>query len=194
MKNNFLEIDSNNNSLKENIEIGQGIMGLEFGMSRKDVKKKLGKPDEIEIFPPEEEDDGKSEVWHYDDLELSVSFDEIEEWTLTTLAVSSPNYLFEGIHLIGLSLEETMQQMELLDVGEFVLMDVNQDDDDEEEVDSQVATLFHAGVNLWFENGITSEIQWGSIWEEEEDIPKKKKKKKKQEEPKYPSSADFDYF
>ena len=177
-----------------NIEIGQGILGLEFGMDRRDVRKTLGKPDEIESFPPETEEDGATEVWHYDDLELSASFDETEEWTLTTLAVSSPDYLFEGVNLIGQSLEETMQQMEFLDIGEFLLIDVKPDEneDDDDDNDLEVATIFHGGLNLWFENGITTEIQWGPIWEEEE--PEKKKKKKKEIEVPPPKKEEDDFY
>jgi len=163
---------------KTNIEVGQGILGLEFGMDRREVKKILGKPDEIETWPPDEEEEGSTEVWHYDDFELSASFDEADDWVMTSLAVSSEAYLFEGVNLIGLSLEETMQQIEFLDIGEFVLMDVKPDEnDDDDDTENQVATIFHAGVNLWFENGITSEIQWGPIWEEEEQPSKKKKEK-----------------
>jgi len=165
---------------KINIEIATGILGIDFGMTRRQVRKVLGRPNEKDYLPAENPEDGVTEVWHYDDLEMSVTFDETENWKLTTFAVSSPDFLFEGVNLIGLSVEEVMEQIDFMDLGDMIIMDVN-DEDDDIDVETQVGTIFHSGVNLWFVNGITTEIQWGKIWEEEYEIEKPPKKKKKKE-------------
>jgi hypothetical protein len=155
---------------EKNIEIGMGVLGIQFGMSRDEVKGILGEPDEIETFTPEEDNEYLSEVWHYDEHELSATFDEMENWRMIALAVSSPDYLFQGVNLIGLSQEETLHQIELLELGEIELEDVQiEDEDDDENSEHQVASIYDAGLNLWFENGITSEIQWGPLWEDDED-------------------------
>ena len=156
---------------EKNIEIGMGVLGLEFGMNRKDVKELLGKPDEIEKIKPEEDnedyDEGVVEVWHYDEHELSVTFDEQEDWLVAAMAVSSPDYLFQGVSMIGVSSEEVMQQLELMGFAGFEVEDL-EIEDNEDLNEYQVCSIFSAGLHLWFENGMTTEMQWGPVWEEEE--------------------------
>jgi hypothetical protein len=151
-----------------NIELGMGVLGVEFGMSRKEVEKILGKPSEIEKIAPEAKGDGAVEAWHYDELELSATFDELEDWQLIALSVSSPDFMLEGIDVIGLSQQEVIQQIELLDIGEIEIEEMPVDDDDEI-TEHLVATVEDAGLNIWFEDGIATEIQWGPIWDEDEE-------------------------
>src|SRR5690554_6076194 len=136
----------------KNIKLGSGLGALKFGMTREEVKAALGEPNEIENYNPLEEDEGQSEAWHYDEMELSANFDEEDNFKLTSLAVSSPDYLFEGVNLIGLSQEEVMQQIEMMDLGEVEMEDVAEE-----------------SLNLWFEEGQLSEIQWGPYWDEDEE-------------------------
>ena len=105
----------------------------------------------------DEEDEGQTEAWHYDEHELSATFDEEDDWRLTSLAVSSPDFLFQGVNLIGLSNEEVIQQIEIMDLGEVSMEEIS----DDELPDQQVATIVDASLNLWFEDGILTEIQWG---------------------------------
>ncbi|MFW5753393.1 MAG: hypothetical protein ACOCV9_01205, partial [Marinilabiliaceae bacterium] len=84
----------------KNIELGKGLDKLYFGMNREAFRDIMGEPDEIETIENEELPEDLSEAWHYDDLELSASFDKLEDWRLTSLAVSSPDYTFEGIDLL----------------------------------------------------------------------------------------------
>jgi hypothetical protein len=149
----------------KNIKLGSGLGALKFGMTREEVKAALGEPNEIENYNPLEEDEGQSEAWHYDEMELSANFDEEDNFKLTSLAVSSPDYLFEGVNLIGLSQEEVMQQIEMMDLGEVEMEDVA-----EEEVAQQmVCSIAEVSLNLWFEEGHLSEIQWGPYWDEDEE-------------------------
>lgn len=147
----------------KNVVLGQGILGVSFGMTRDEVKSILGEPDEIETYDDEEE--GESVAWHFDEYELSATFDEADDYRLTSLAVSSPDYLFEGINLIGLSTEEVIQQLEIMDLGDVSIEEIS----DEEIPDQQVATIIDASLNLWFEGGLLTEIQWGPYWDEEEE-------------------------
>lgn len=149
----------------KNIKLGSGLGTLKFGMTREEVKAALGEPNEIENYNPLEEDEGQSEAWHYDEMELSANFDEEDNFKLTSLAVSSPDYLFEGVNLIGLSQEEVMQQIEMMDLGEVEMEDVA-----EEEVAQQmVCSIAEVSLNLWFEERQLSEIQWGPYWDEDEE-------------------------
>ncbi|WP_026475420.1 hypothetical protein [Alkaliflexus imshenetskii] len=150
---------------KKNVKLGTGLDGIRFGMTRQEMKMQIGEPSEVEEFTPEDEEDGKSEAWHYDELELSATFDELDDWRLTSLAVSSPEYLFEGIDLIGLSQEEVLQQVELMELGELELDSVA----DENEVEQEVGSIAEVSLNLWFEEGLLTEIQWGPFWDEDEE-------------------------
>lgn len=149
----------------KNIKLGKGLGDLQFGMSREDFKKIMGEPDEVEVIENEEMPEDQSEAWHYDEVELSASFDKMEDWRLTSLAVSSDDYTFEGIDLIGLSQQEVMNQIEMMDLGDISLEELSE----EEENSQQIATLLDVSLNLWFDNGILSEIQWGPYWDDDEE-------------------------
>lgn len=149
-----------------NIELGKGLDKLHFGMSREAFKAFMGEPDEVEELANEDEVDDRSEVWHYDEMEISASFDEQEDWRLTSMAVSSPDFTFEGVDLIGLSQQEVMAQTELMDLGDALIEDVSENG----QTSHQMVFLPEVSLNLWFDNGLLSEIQWGPYWSEEEEI------------------------
>jgi len=142
------------NKLK-NIEIGVGIGELKFGMTPEMVIDILGEPDEKETENFSEVDpDFYSEEWHYDDLELSLSFDMLEQMELGTISVSSDHYLFEGEQLIGLSRKKVDELLKKMDLSskweEFKEIDEGGD----------LLTNEDEGLSFWFENGILTEIQW----------------------------------
>ncbi|MFO8000707.1 MAG: hypothetical protein R6U46_05640 [Marinilabilia sp.] len=149
----------------KNIELGKGLGKLHFGMDREAFLELMGEPDEIETIENEEMPEDLSEAWHYDEVELSASFDKMEDWRLTSLAVSSGDYTFEGIDLIGLSQQEVMEQIEMMDLGDVSIEELS----DDEEKSQQIATLLDVSLNLWFDDGILTEIQWGPYWDEEEE-------------------------
>jgi len=149
----------------KNIQLGNGLDNLQFGITREAFKAIMGEPDEVEVIENEDFPEDQSEAWHYDEVELSASFDKIEDWRLTSLAVSSPDYTFEGIDLIGLSQQEVMEQIEMMELGDVSIEELSED----EENSQQIATLLDVSLNLWFDNGILSEIQWGPYWDEEEE-------------------------
>ena len=149
----------------KNIELGKGMEKLYFGMDREAFREIMGEPDEIETIENEELPQDQSEAWHYDDVELWASFDKLEDWRLTSLAVSSPDFTFEGIDLIGQSQQEVMEQIEMMGLGDVSIEELS----DDEENSQQIATLLDVSLNLWFDNGVLTEIQWGPYWDEEEE-------------------------
>ena len=72
----------------KNIQFGIGLGIIKFGMSRDQVKIILGEPNEKELHYDEDANIDASELWHYDDLDISISFDQEEDWKLVTLAVT----------------------------------------------------------------------------------------------------------
>ena len=147
------------------IKLGQGIGEVKFGMTRAEVVSIMGEPSEKEVLPPFDGELGGSEAWHYDTIELSASYDEEEGFKLCSLAASSTDSLFEGIDLIGLSQEEVLQQIEILGLGD-VEIETIANEEGEEQI---VASIPEVSLNLWFEDGHLSEIQWGPFWDEEEE-------------------------
>ena len=148
------------------IKIGEGLGDIKFGMSREQVRAALGEPDDMDQFDDSELDDDASESWHYDELELSLSFDEDSDWKLVTVAVSSPDYTFHNKNLIGLSAEALMAELEPLQLGEY-----ETDDWSSEEIpDHKLISFPDAQLNFWLENGELTEIQWGPLFDGDDEI------------------------
>ena len=150
----------------KNITLGQGLDELQFGLSREEVTKILGEPTEKEHMDGDEES-GALDAWHYDEKHLSLSFEADCEWLLTSITTASPDVIFEGIDLIGLSQGEVMEQMEVFNLGEFDMQDVSS----EELPNQTIATNADFSINLFFDNDILTEIQWGPYWDDEEEKP-----------------------
>ncbi|MFA6401982.1 MAG: hypothetical protein WCX31_10205 [Salinivirgaceae bacterium] len=147
----------------ENIEIGIGIGPLRFGMEREEAKKLMGEPDEVEEYDETEDMLGRSEIWHYDDQEISLSFEEGEEWTLVAIATSSEDVTIAGKKMIGLAKEEVFKFATEFQLGEMEEEQLT----DEDGISSTVLSFYESGMNLWFEDNLLSEIQWGALWDEE---------------------------
>ncbi|MFB6317330.1 hypothetical protein [Saccharicrinis sp. FJH54] len=147
----------------QNIIIGQGLGDLRFGMSMDEVRDILGDPDEIEKYTDDEEDDNLTETWHYDEQELSLSFDEMTGWILVTIAVSSVDYAFEGLKLIGLSYDSVMQKVKKLELGDMVSEDIT----DDEGLKQKLVSFDDVAVSFWFEEDLLSEIIWAPVWDDE---------------------------
>lgn len=149
--------------MKENlreIHIGQGLGNLRFGISRDEVINELGQPSDKEVYDltddPDLEDD-RTEAWHYDDLNISLSFDEVSQWKLTSIAVSSDDFTLEGKALVGRKKAELLEDFSKRQWGEI-------EEDDEVGADQSGQSLVYvegASLSLWFEDNVLSEVQWG---------------------------------
>ena len=145
----------------EEILPGTGLGELKFGMSRDEVKALLGEPDETDFFEEPEEEEDASESWHYDELEISVSFDECDDWKLSTVAVSSARYTLFGKAVVGLSKVELVSML-----AENGISDLEEEDWSEgEPEDLKLLTSEELQVNFWMEDGLVSEVQWGILFE-----------------------------
>lgn len=146
---------------KEIFEIkpGFGLGNIEFGSTRDEVKAKIGKPDEIETYDFSEEGDDASEVWHYDEYEMSLEFNKEFEWQLISFAVSGEEFNLKGERFIGKSKDIARSQMEELELGEM-------EEETNDEVDMISVPEFN--ISFWFEEGELSEIQWGPIFDDQD--------------------------
>jgi hypothetical protein len=141
--------------LKE-IKPGVGLGALRFGLSREQVQMQLGKPTEKEQYSLEDEEGELTEAWHYDEFDLSLSFDEAHDWKLSSIAVSNDEYTLEGVSLIG------RPQMEVLQEFQDRRWGTPEEDEEVSEGDPGNALYFveESSLSLWFEDGSLTEIQW----------------------------------
>ncbi|MFA5298751.1 MAG: hypothetical protein WC389_11155 [Lutibacter sp.] len=152
-------------ALKE-IKLGYGLGSLKFGMTRDEVKAMLGKPSFIDKYSHSDTENDLTESWQYDDLLLSLSFDEEEDWKLIMISVSDDFYELEGKSLIGLPQEELLEQLEEIDLGEWYIEDCSEDDTE----DQNVIESEEKSINLWINDGILDEIQWTPFFIDDDTI------------------------
>jgi len=150
----------------KDITLGQGLGKILFGLNRAQIADLLGDPSEVEAMDGDQ-DSGAMEAWHYDDKHLSLSFEEDCNWKLTSITSASPEIVFEGLDLIGLSQGEVMEQMEVFNLGEFELEDLST----EVLPNQTIATNTDFSLNLFFDHDILTEIQWGPFWDDESEMP-----------------------
>lgn len=146
----------------KDILAGEGLGKIKFGISRDELKAIIGEPDEIErADSPESEDGGLIEIWHYDELELSVSFDEEENWRLINIAVSSSDYEFMGQQIIGLENEKAIAKLKELGLENLTYEDFVPYNGT---TDLKVLSSEELNMNFWLENGALTEIQWEPLF------------------------------
>ncbi|PLX19084.1 MAG: hypothetical protein C0599_11365 [Salinivirgaceae bacterium] len=150
--------------LKE-IKAGIGLDNIKFGMFRDDVKNILGEPDEIDNHT-DNEDEGQTESWHYDELELSISFEEVDDMRLFSIAVSGEHYEFNGKKLIGSKKPQLLKDLKDLNITDLKEEAWETDDETKQEL------IFSEdlSLNFWMEDYELSEIQFGPLFEGEETI------------------------
>ncbi|MCB0515099.1 MAG: hypothetical protein R2798_08855 [Chitinophagales bacterium] len=160
------------------VNIGQGLGAVKFGISPDDLKKILGEPDDIDFFSYDEideffegdeedyeESEGDSESWHYDDIDASFTFELGDgDWRLISIASSDAELAFLGETLMGTSMQEIAKFVEKTDLGSYVIEDYSNED-----FPNHKLMYFDAkSLYLWFLDEQLSEIQWGVLWKDEE--------------------------
>lgn len=149
------------------IKIGVGLGDIKFGITKNDLKALVGEPTEIDTYNASGEEDGYlTESWHYDDHEFSVSFDEEDNWRLTTISISADNCSFNGLNLIGKDINNVLASLENNHLGDNELEDLS-----DETINQKLVCFLASSLNLWFEDDNLTEIQWGVLWSDE-DTPK----------------------
>ncbi len=149
------------------IRPGVGVGDVQFGMTRQQVVEILGEPNEIEGFAyPENENEDMEEIWHYDELELSASFEAEEDWCLVSLSVTGEDYRLHETPFIGLTKDALYAVLYDLDFGMLEYEDHSSLENPSHELIA--SSLF--GMNFWLENGKVSELQWNLMEVAEGDL------------------------
>lgn len=151
--------------LKE-IKLGYGLGVLKFGMSRSEVKLLLGEPSFIDKYSNSDSDNDLTESWEYDTLELSLSFEQEENWKLTVISITSDFYELDEKSFIGLSEKEALKKLEGFDNDELYLEDCSEQDGE----DNKVIEVEEKSINFWFIDGVLDEIQWSPFFIDDDTI------------------------
>jgi len=152
----------------KNIEPGIGLGDLKFGMAQDEVKEIIGLPNEIEIYQylPNTEESEFAENWHYEDLELSISFSSEDDWRMDTISINSNFYSLWTCIEIGQTMAQVEEKLKTLKIDNYICEDWS----NMESPDHKLFEFNEHYFNLWFDNGKLSEIQWSPKFINEEDI------------------------
>jgi len=135
---------------------GSGLGAIKFGMTRDEVIKIAGKPDDVENLPGfEEEISDTLESWHYDEYEFSLVFDADYEWRLVSIAVSDPYFTYNGVSIVGMDKQDVMDMLEKNNIEISGMEDVS----DEENPNLELVESDEEDLMIWFENDEAIEIQ-----------------------------------
>ena len=148
------------------IKSGTGLGDLKFGMNRETLKSLLGEPDEVEQYSLSGADDDQTESWHYDEIELAVSFIKVDDWKLVSLTTSSEDSLFKGSGMIGLSQKDLKSELKKLEVTDLETEDCST----EETPNLKLLFSMNEGMNFWLEEGIVTDVEWGVKYLNDEEI------------------------
>ena len=144
------------------IKLGNGLGNIKFGAKEGELKDALGEPSDIETS----EDDGLT-ILHYDDENLSFAFSEDYGNRLLSVTSSDGDARIEEVTLIGDSLQEVLDKLEVLGITDVDIEDISSD----EFPNQQLLTAFEYSLNLWFDEDELAEIQWGPFWDYDKDEP-----------------------
>ncbi len=140
---------------------GEGFGSLRFGMNRFQVRAALGEPDEIE----RDEESEDLEYWHYDELDLSLTFDELEEWRLTTIVSADDEIELFGVLIKALNREELLDILKKHGASEIHTEVVESGEESLEIVEAEEFEML-----IWLEGGAITEVQWGPYFSDEDTI------------------------
>ncbi len=151
---NFRIMASKNNI--RDIVPGTGLGDIKFGMTRKEVERLAGKPDETEHLPGLDDNPKDDlEVWHYDEYEFSVIFDAEYDWRVVSISLSDPYFHLFGKSIIGMPNDQALSFLKEMDIEISDFEDMS----DEDCSDLQKLESDANGLIMWIEEGRVCEIQ-----------------------------------
>lgn len=140
-----------------NIKPKEGLGDVKFLSTVDEFISMIGQPDDDELIQ-EKISKFNSRILHYDSLELSASFDEENNWKLTSITVNSDAFHINDIYLFNCSKIDFLKKIEPLDLGTYEIDVYN-----EEDYSSTTYYFKQNNISFWFENDALQKIQWGII-------------------------------
>lgn len=136
------------------IVAGTRLGEVEIGMTREELVNAIGEASEVEAYEYTEAA-LKAEDWHFDEFEVSVSFEEANDWTLSTIASSSSNCHFHSLRPIGMSEVNLIEALETLELGTLEKEAFEDEDGDS----MTVIRIKELNISFWIEDDEVSEIE-----------------------------------
>ena len=146
----------------QKIIAGYGLGKLKLGATREEILAILGEPGAVEEISYNDSDQDLAESWHYDKLDLSMTFDQEEDWRLITLAVTSDFYELEGLKLVGMSKSDLISTLEKLKIED---LDIEETEDGDIIFSSE-----DMGLDIWVEDNIVREVQVSVLFIDDDTI------------------------
>lgn len=143
------------------ILIGKGLPQIKFGMTKSQVNKILGEPDETEVYQYSEDESDLTNAWHYDELGFSITFDQENDWLLGSIAVSQTPCVLGSVDIMDMTKEALVKHLEKLEVGK---LEFDIDHDEESGVDIHVVFASEQNICFFLEDDRLSEVKWCPIW------------------------------
>ena len=140
-----------------NIKPKEGLGDVKFLSTVDEFISMIGQPDDDELIQ-EKISNYNSRILHYDSLELSASFDEENNWKLSSITVNSDAFHINDIYLFNCSKIDFLKKIEPLDLGTYEIDVYN-----EEDYSSTTYYFKQNNISFWFENDALQKIQWGII-------------------------------
>ena len=140
-----------------NIKPKEGLGDVKFLSTVDEFISMIGQPDDDELIQ-EKISKFNSRILHYDSLELSASFDEENNWKLSSITVNSDAFHINDIYLFNSSKIDFLKKIEPLDLGTYEIDVYN-----EEDYSSTTYYFKLSNISFWFENDALQKIQWGII-------------------------------
>ena len=140
-----------------NIKPKEGLGDVKFLSTVDEFISMIGQPDDNELIQ-EKISKFSSRILHYDSLELSASFDEENNWKLSSITVNSDAFHINDIYLFNCNKIDFLKKIEPLDLGTYEIDVYN-----EEDYSSTTYYFKQNNISFWFENDALQKIQWGII-------------------------------
>jgi len=148
------------------IKLGRGLGDILFGISKDDLENLIGEADFEESFENENPDLGESHVWHYNDTNLSFTFEELDNFKLGMISVNTDQYTLRDSIRIGQEKQHVLDLLEELNMTEYA----QEDHSNEDNPDHTLVTIDEKSLYLWFDAGKLSEIQWFPFYDGDDEI------------------------
>ena len=145
------------------IVIGKGIDKLTFGLRMIEVEDLLDKPDKVDEIT----DDGdKTIVMYYFNLGIDLSFEQEDEFRLSTITVVNPNFTLLGSIKIGDKQKDVEKKLNKKGLSDPELIDMSTD----EYPNYELMAYDNESLDLGFEKKTLTEIQIGPLWDDDDNI------------------------
>jgi hypothetical protein len=144
--------------MKEKLEIilKKGLNELKFGLTKDEVTKLLGNPDDKETI---KEDDANTEIWYYWEDGITVFFGEEEDWRCICLETDNENAV-----ILGKKISELKDsQIEEL----FAKNGYNEIETEDEKWGEKRISIDDAVVDFYSENGEILAVNWGVDYDDD---------------------------